>query len=380
MSTSLAHTGEYTWEVWLQDANGVGINNLSFLQDFQFTRNVSSPGFFSVTLPLSEMESLGYLASAVRETLSDKIVSFWRGNEGEGSLQEVFAGYVTRMQVGMLTLTLSGSHLLGLLKRRIIAYHAGSSYASKTAKIDDMMKAIVRENLGSSATDTDRQLANINVETDEGVGISVTRAFSRDNVLEALQALATLSHQTATPVPIYFDLERNPGASGFIFRTYPNQRGTDKSSIIPAFSVDMGNLEKPEYIYDLSEAASVIYVGGADEAASRLVVEVEDTSLSALSPVGRRERFLNDTRLTDTTQATTRGQQALQEYRPFEVLKGTIQNTPTSRFQQHWNFGDKVKILHAGQSETVRINNLNVSLSRSGQERITSNFEKVHNA
>ena len=56
------------------------------------------------------------------------------------------------------TLTITAYHAASLLKRRIVAYNADTAYSKKYDQLDDMMKAIVRENFNTLATDTTRRI------------------------------------------------------------------------------------------------------------------------------------------------------------------------------------------------------------------------------
>jgi hypothetical protein len=49
-----------------------------------------------------------------------------------------------------------GSDLMGLLDTRVIAYKSGAAGSSTTDAIDDAIKELARQNLGSGATDTTR--------------------------------------------------------------------------------------------------------------------------------------------------------------------------------------------------------------------------------
>jgi len=106
----------------------------------------------------------------------DQLVEIWRTSAFGQMAYE--GSYLVRRLVtersdeGQESHVLFGPDINALLARRIVAYAAGTAQASKTDQADDMMKAIVRENLGSLASDADRDWTQegLSVAGDAGLG------------------------------------------------------------------------------------------------------------------------------------------------------------------------------------------------------------------
>lgn len=363
----LTYDGQAEWEVWLQDVDGLGLDVLDYALEWECNPVVNDRGTFSATLPFEYMKKRGYL-----DLPPDMRLEFRRAPYGQ-SLQTVMAGYVRRLTEDENEIKLEGFGFNDLLARRIVAYKANSAQAKMTNELDDMMKQIVRENLGSSATDSDRNLTTygLTVQADQALGASKTVAFAYKYVLETLQKLSFLS--TFTGTKIYFDIV--PNGAGLQFRTYPGQRGGLKIGEVPTFSQEFGNLQNPVYVRDFTNMASVVYVAGMGAEDVRDLEEVEDTSLSVLSRVNRVEIF-KDASTTPKAELVVKGQEELQKWRPVHRFTGTLLDTPQARFQQEWNFGDRVTVGSPSRTFNAMIGAVKLKMRPGGQESITANYQE----
>src|SRR5574343_782046 len=141
------------YQVWLDDALGTRVTELGSLIGMSIVKGVQS-GAWSVALP-GDFDL--YLIA------KDQLIEFWRKPYLSLQPQLLFVGMVKTIrqeenESGIGNLIIGGPDARALLGSRIVAYPAGSAQAAKTDYADDMMKAIVRENLGSTATDTTRDL------------------------------------------------------------------------------------------------------------------------------------------------------------------------------------------------------------------------------
>jgi hypothetical protein len=259
-----------------------------------------------------------------------------------------------------------------LLRRRIVAYAAGSAQASKSGYADDLMKAIVSENLGSDATDTDRDIsAYLTIESDLSAGQSISKAFSRRNVLTVLQELADASAEAGTN--LYFDVV-TPTPGALVFATYTGQRGDDRTITSNApllFSPELGNLADGELEEDYANEVTVVYAAGRGEGDEREVVEVEDTTRSGASPFNRIEA-LRDARNAETTaELTAEGNGFLKAGRPRLVFGGSIVDTPQCRYGVEWKWGDKVTVQFEGYTFDAHIAAVSVTIDN-GSETVTA--------
>jgi hypothetical protein len=258
-----------------------------------------------------------------------------------------------------------------LLKRRHVAANAETAAAKKTDNIDDMMKAIVREQLGASAAGIRNISTYLSVEPDASAGTSITKAFSRDMVLNVLQDLAQHSGTTATP--IFFDIVA-PTPSTLEFRTRANQWGEDRSTSSTInkaviLSPDDDTLTDIEIEYDYSNEANYIYVGGSGQESNRVVEPVFDSTRYSLTPLNLRELFVSYTNSNVAAVLQSVGYAALRDARPKKTFTASVQDAPSARYGKHWFFGDTLTTVVDADYTDVRVDAIQVSM-QAGKETI----------
>lgn len=360
------------YEVWVTTPEGVKLMLLDRVGLFEYGLVANDLGGFSMLLP-STMAP-GYFAV-------DNRVEFWRGITG-GPLERVMVGFIRGFGVvdlgdGLEAFVVSGPGVNDLLFRRIVAYAAGSAQASKTDYADDLMKAVVDENLGSGATDSDRDLETpgyVTIQADTSGGPSVEKSFSRRNVLLVLQDVAELARQQGTE--IFFALE--PNGVNFEFRTFVGQMGQDRTLTGTApvfFGSQYGNMGGVSWESDAGEEWTVVYAGGQGEEADRLVVEVEDAGRSDLSVFNRREGWEDARQYTTVAGVSGAARKALEERRPRWRVGGQLLDGPQARFGRDWRFGDRVTVESRGQQLDGLIRMIHVAVDELGAETITARFE-----
>lgn len=239
-----------------------------------------------------------------------------------------------------------------LLKKRIIAYNAGTSQTSKAQAADNMLKELVRENLGSSATDTDRILSStiFSVENNVSAGPTVAKSFTRRNLLKVCQEIA----QTAAQLGTYVGFEIfSPVESTYAFRTYVGQRGVDRSS--DSSSPLYVELDDVVIDDDWTEEINFVYAGGTGIEADRAIGTAEDTSLSSETPFGRAEYFWDGRQTDDVPTLDNDAQALLRANRPRKMISGNIKDTPAAALGVHYNWGDIVSFDVDGDVRDVRI-------------------------
>lgn len=326
------------------------------------------------------------VGALVVELRPDTDVSLYRLDGRIGVWRWTAAGYALEMDTVWLirkwqrALTESGERILRvtaysanvLLERRIVAYHVQSAEGSKTAAADDMMKAIVRENLGALASDPARDWsALLSVAADASLAPMVSKEFGRRNVLTVLQELAAASAKAGTR--LYFDVV-TPTSGALEFRTMIGQRGVDHSASSPAplvLSPERGTLAEGQLTDDYGAAASFIYAGGQGEEEARTVVEVEDTELSGASPFGRIERLRDARQASTADELQSEGETALRESRPVRLFSGRISETPQARYGVDWGWGDRVAVVFERVGLTCHVSAVQVMASK-GAETVTA--------
>lgn len=256
-----------------------------------------------------------------------------------------------------------------LLDGPIIPYGVGNTSVPGSVKLapgDDMMKAIVRENLGSLASDTDRSLAGyLTVAANAGAGPTLLKEFSYRKVLETVQEVAEACLlSSASPTWVGFNTTVNPANGLLTFRTYIGQSGTDRTtgSERLVISTAAGNLINSRYSQDWSEARTVVYAGGQGVGEVRAVLEVEDTDATALSVFNRRELFVNSGNSADTDALTSEANAALRANGVKRVFTGDISETESTLYGIHFRMGDLVSADYRKQGFDARVSRIHVHI------------------
>lgn len=219
------------------------------------------------------------------------IVEFWRRDQSLGlpwyreKACLIYGNDIRQNEQGYELYTSSGLGLLGMLNRTI-DYPAGSAEARKSGPGDVVMCELVRENAGDLATVANGRRTNgvipaLNVAAPAATGTNWEGARASKQLLDVLQEIANETN-------VDFDIEpyRNPATDAyeFIFRTYPGQRGVDRTTngIVPAtgvnsagnapviFAPEFGNMRFPEYHFSHAGEINRVVVLGPGEAATRL--------------------------------------------------------------------------------------------------------------
>jgi hypothetical protein len=278
---------------------------------------------------------------------------------------------------GRQTISVEADTPLCLLREpgRTIDYAAGSAYADKTDQLDDMMKAIVRENAGSLATVAGRNLAAyLSVAPDLSLAPSVNKAFAWRSVLRTLQEIAQTSAENGTYLA--FDIVA-PSTTGYEFRTYVQQRGVDRrypSSQSPlVLSADRGNLGAGHLRFDYRDEVTRARAGGQGLEDARVTVAYQDDTRIALSPFGWREVFVEATMYTDDSAGglTNEARQAVRAGRPRTIYQARILDTPDTRYGVHWAWGDYVTAEDFGRLFDCRVDAISVTVEGEGQQSET---------
>ena len=254
---------------------------------------------------------------------------------------------------------------------RIVAYPSGSSEANKSGYLDDLMKAVVRENAGSLAA-ADRQIAGLVVAADQSVGPQTDgQALARLNILPVLRDLSSEAAQLGAAV--YYDIEAD-----FTFRTYVGQRGQDRSldSDQPLrLSVDNGSLSKVRISTQTADERNYIYAGRQGEDEARVVATASDPDRLAASSYNRRELWL-DARNTTEDEAGALAQAELNEQRFRETWEVEMMDTPAIRYGRDWEFGDRLMAEYKFRLREVMVTQVDLLLEN-GEDKISGKLEVV---
>lgn len=377
------------YQVWL--ANNLGIRQALIADwvNLAVSRTVNLPGALTLALPDRY---------AMDSWQPDMRLEVWRralGGDWQlvGDTLWLVRGVRRATRGGATTLTIAAVGALEILNRRIVAYASGSSQAEKTDYADDMIKDVVRENLGASATDTTRSIVNwLEVQADVSLAPVVAKAFSRRNVLTVAQEVCEMSaSHSSTPVPLFVDVTAYPGVApvgvgaGGIwwmlrFETFVHQRGSDHSQAGGApvmFSLGAGNLVDAELERSWADEANYVYGAGQGEGSDRAVVSVSDATRMATSPLNRREVLYDGRMYSSTTALASAAAKRLQDARPRVVMRGTLLDTPVARFGVDWRWGDRVVAEYGGAQYDCLVRQVELNVTGGQGETVTARLESV---
>lgn len=363
------------WEVWLTDPYGERIKPLYHINSLTINRVLNAVGSFTTVMPID------FDPSIVR--LDDRI-EFWRTPIG-GHLTWISTGIVRLINYstskGVDYLSLAGPDLLDILSTRIVAYAAGTAYTSKRDQACDMVKDIVKENLTTEAVDTARDLSNLGliVTGYNDTGPLMSKTFAYKNVLTTLQEIAATAKEKGQE--IFFDLVpyvKSNDSIGYYFIAQVDQLGKDKSSTSDfplVFGQEWGNLENPSLTYDYTDECNYCYAGGEGESTGRYVAEVSNIARLSASPWNRREGFVDARNETDHLGVQDRGYAYLAQNKPRTKFTCDLKDTPTTRYNIDWNFGDKVCATYIGLQFDGLIRNVSHSVNEDGVETMRARLE-----
>lgn len=352
------------YEVRIANSAGQTLDVIDGWLSLTYTRAVNDVGCLELALSGSYDTSFLY---------TDGRIFVYRDGNLEGETPWFIRKTIQRLDAdGAESVTVYGYSAMELLRTRIAAYPAGASQVSKADYADNLMKAIVRDNMGSSASDTNRSLATyLSIESDASIGAFVQKSFSRDNVLEIIQEISQTSITAGSAV--YFDVVA-PAQTNLEFRTYLNLRGIDHTfpgGINPVvLSPERGNLVNVELSFDRSEEITFVYAGGTGQKDVRIIKTACSVERMGESPFNRRELFYDNTNISGSAILVYEAEAQLRAGRPVRTFSGELVNVPGScEYGVHWNLGDRVTATYKGQAFNCTIDAVTVTV-QGGREEI----------
>lgn len=272
-----------------------------------------------------------------------------------------------------------------LLNRRIIAYYSDLSETDKTAAADDIMKAIVRENMGSSATDTDRSIATyLLVQADQSLGQSVEWASPWSNVLDEIKKLAEASLNLGTYLTFDVETVYPPilGTSPIFqlqFSVYKTMRGIDHTTTTGTNPVligpEYGNMSDITIDDDWTRESNHLYVGGEGDDSDRLLVEVSNTAVEGAGPLSRFEEFVDHSDLYVSEDLTQAGNADLAHKITKTKISGSLKDSEGVKYGVNINYGDYVTAQVWGYSVDCRLTTEHVTWEPQSGEALDIRLE-----
>lgn len=418
-----------TYEFWLLDDTGRRITLLKNYSYFAYSRSTIGYGTFLFGIPYDDFKKQVFPTFQV-----DWRVDIWRSPD-DGIPMRREATYLLRMVKiytrktdNMRMIAFTGRDPTDLLSRRFVIQAAGTGPTRKTDNIDDMMKAIVREQmLFGSALDENGLGDNtraypqgeFTVQDDLGLGPSTSLGFADRNVLDILKELKQASFQLNIDNPakrrIFFDVvpfeyyenliyildevtgipfdeeatglpgiedETSTAVSGdapgvgFQFQTFAELRGQDRTQELE-FSAENNNLEEPYYSQNFLEEVNSVIVKGFGRGDSRVAVRVSDTPRRNASRWNLMEGYKDGSQEPDQAKLADLGYPELYAGLPKEDISTVFLNVPEgpenprSMYGLDWDLGDLLRVNYAGKQFNAEVAVVYVAKDENGNETIT---------
>jgi len=371
------------YAVYLKSPTGTLLTVLDRFSLLDLTWGVNQVGRLRVDLPYGAYSGFVFQPEGILEV--------WRSINGAPPYLVGNKQYLMRIQdktvptSGVKTLTLTGIDQNVVLARKIIAHVTGSAQALLSGACDDLCKSVVKNEMGSGATDffgsaAARDIsAYLTVDANLGLGPSTQHAISQRNVLLALQDICNIAPLAPSNAQyLAFDITSTVPASGiaWILQTFIGQRGQDHrfpgGSAPIILSPDSGAISEIQETYDYENVFNFYYVGGQGVGAGRTYASASDAASIGLGPFGRVENFIPSVNSNNTTVLQLEGSQGLRQNRARRTFIARYSDTPGQIYGQHFKEGDYLTIWFDDTLD-ARVDGLNIRVE-AGEEKITLAF------
>lgn len=361
-----------SWALYLNGPNANRLADLRQVESLRIVRVENGVGALVLTMPYSAVQFDYWKRDGIITAERDPL-----GNGSPALFTEQVYFIVKRRRYyneqGAAYVEITALDANCLLVRRQVLYAAGSANADRTDNAGDVMRAVIRDNLGSSATAA-RQIASLTVGSDLADGASVSKAFAWRNVLQVQQELARASTIAGTYMAFDVICSTPPGAGslGLEFRTYSSQRGLDHRYPSGAagpvlLGPDFGTLADADYTEDWTDEINHATALGQGEGSARATATSADTVRSGASPHALCEGVVDARNTSSATALQDEADQALRAGLPRRTFSGRIVDTAGVRFGVEYNFGDYLTAQSWGDSLDCRLSAVQVDFDRAGE-------------
>jgi len=414
------------YEFWLLDDSGKRICLIDKYWYFSYSRSLIGLATIEIGIPYKEWKK-----KVTPIFRPDWRLDVWR-SPGEGypmRREQIFLlrmpRVYTRETDNVMVIQLYGRDPTDLLNRRWVIQPAGYQETSKYEPVDDMMKAIVREQMlylycldADAIVDNNRAWpeGEFSVAPNTSVGPTVQRNFPDTLVKDVLKDLRDTSKELHELNPllyrrIYYDIvpyeikeslayileEEAPNppilaedgeplwdegsnsnlyAIGFRFITIPDLYGKDRTTGV-VFSPENNNLKSPFWSENHAEEVNTVIVKGYGRGDSRPWQEVSNSQNAKASRWNRCETVVDASSEADPDLLQDYGYAELEERKPDEEITAILlstpgsKNTPRSLYGIDWDLGDLIPVEYAGKRFNVEVIIVYVSVDERGVETIT---------
>lgn len=370
----------------IRDASGQSVATITNWRDLRFSHVINGLGAFALELNAGSYDAdLFELDGKLEVYRSNLALGIPKYLEFEGLIRAFERRFTSD---GHDTFQIEGRGPNDFLERRIVAYNAGSAGAEKTGVAESVMKEYVDENAGPGATVLNGRLAagvttGLSIETDGAAGSSWTGARAYRNLLEVMQEIGAATEFDFDIVGI--------GDGLYEFRTYEGQRGSDRTTAgldhttglnaagnIPViFSLGFGNMRLPVYRDSRLNESNRIFLLGEGAEAEREIYVANDALAQADSPVNLRETS-RDARNEVTAGLTSKGAEALAEYKRRQSLSLTFRSTLATQYGRDFFKGDLVTCQYKEIQMDKKITSVTIQAKTPKAETIELEFADIH--
>jgi microcystin-dependent protein len=354
------------WTVEVRDSSLARVGQLSEydLTDFVAVPRMNNLGSWTITLPNTLLNDDGVriphaLCAALRTQGAGIIVTGPHGVVLTGPM--VFAEMLATARNPEGVWTIEGVSDAVLLSRPTAFPDPSNSDPAtqtfsndvRTGNGEALMRAYVSANIGPTAP-TARQIADLTLSADSGLGVTLSKSPRFQNLLELTQEIALGSD-------LLFDVVQV--ADGREFRVSAPQ---DVSSLV-RWDIANNQLSKSKYGYS-APGVTRVFVAGQGEGTARTIVEVT-TPASLLSEAiwGRKERFIDQRNTNDVTELTQAGLEVLaKEGSTITSLEVVPSTDMAEGFGDKWLLGSWVTIVVNDQEVKAQVAETPISISSDG--------------
>ncbi len=221
--------------------------------------------------------------------------------------------------------------------------YTSQAYDVRTGAAETIMKQYVDYNAGPNAN-TERRVSGLTLQTDAGLGSSITGRARFQTLLELLQKLAIQGGGLGLRI---VDLE---------FQVYQPE---DKTGSI-VLSKELGNLK--EHYYHLQAATGNYGICGGDgEGVSRAFEEGGDSE--SIVRYGRIETFIDQRSTADSDELQQAVAEELEKNAEKMGLTLVPIVIPNMEFYEDYDLGDQVKVMVDGEAVTETIREAHLTLT-----------------
>lgn len=357
-----------SYSVTIQNAYGQNLKSVSNIISLQAARAANQIGSGSIVLP--DEYSPDYWGRDMRFKI------YRRAGSGPRYLlgNTVWLGRRFKKSVSGKFWTISLKDSLDLVNRHVVAYTSETTYADKTIEegnqdeADNLMKAFLRENYGTLAVDTLRNLSvYFSIEENKSLGQIVEKSASFQETFSVLTSLSNDSAERGTK--LFFDMNLD-AQDKLIFRVFKDKLGADRltGSQAARFGAQFNNLTDIELEWNYEDEFTVVYVGGMGQGAAQLVEEEKDNPRILKSPFGRRESYLTFTDIDVDTVLESEGKSFLWKHTPRIILNAKAIDTPSLQFGRNYFYGDRVLAVVDGMEFTCHVDAFSVGFEKEKEE------------